>query len=401
MDNFLRDLINKEFKIGKWTFTFLEALLVICITGTGIMLRASVFDYVSQDYTGYWDIWFTEIRKYEGLSFLLEDFYDYTPPFMYILYFLSKFENPMYAFKTMMCVMDFILTIVTCMLVWEGTRSRKKTWLTYGLMAIMPTVIANSALWTQCDAIYTTLLLFCLYFFMKEKPARAMIFYGIAFAFKLQTIFLFPVLVVLWLKNRVQIRHFFLVPLIYVIAMIPACLAGKPLLECLLVYVNQNYTDTWMLTLNWPNIYEIIGKEQLLTYYSTAGKCLSVAMLMCIFYYMAKKEYKITKEFLIQMSLFFAIFVVYFLPFMHERYGYVADVLAVIYAMYRPKRFFVPMLHITISYVAYTSFLSKTTTVPLLFYAFLLLGILVIVGMDVYAHVSGSGKKEKKEVCGE
>ena len=39
MDDFLRDFIVKKWKIGRFTFTFLDALLAVCITGTGIFLR--------------------------------------------------------------------------------------------------------------------------------------------------------------------------------------------------------------------------------------------------------------------------------------------------------------------------------------------------------------------------
>lgn len=37
---------------------------------------------------------------------------------------------------------------------------------------------------------------------MKGKPAGGMIFYGIAFALKLQAVFFLPVLLVLWLHKK-------------------------------------------------------------------------------------------------------------------------------------------------------------------------------------------------------
>ena len=45
MDDFLRDFIVKKWKIGRFTFTFLDALLAVCITGTGIFLRLPVINH--------------------------------------------------------------------------------------------------------------------------------------------------------------------------------------------------------------------------------------------------------------------------------------------------------------------------------------------------------------------
>ena len=42
MDEFLRGLLIKKWKLGSLEFTFLDALLAICITGTGVMMRIAV-----------------------------------------------------------------------------------------------------------------------------------------------------------------------------------------------------------------------------------------------------------------------------------------------------------------------------------------------------------------------
>lgn len=80
---------------------------------------------------------------------------------------------------------------------------------------------------------------------LKDKPAWSMAFYGIAFAFKLQTLFLAPLYVILWMKGKVKLKHFLFLPLMYVIGMIPSLLAGKSFWELISVYFSRQ-TDRWI-----------------------------------------------------------------------------------------------------------------------------------------------------------
>lgn len=381
----VRSWLKKQMQIGRLSFTGWQLVYVLGMTLLGIFIRTVFLPYISQDYTGYWQLWFEEIHKYGGMKALAYEFYDYSPLFMYFLVFIEGLPfDPMYTYKIVMSVLDVAAACACALLVKELTNSKDKAVITYGIVFLLPTVIANSSLWCQCDVIYTTLILLCLYYFMKDQPAKAMVFYSLSFCLKLQTLFVFPALIILWVYKKVRVEHFLMIPVSYVLSILPAWAAGRPFKDLLLVYFAQGYTDTWALTLSWPNIYEIITPQALLQVYSTMGKCLIITILMCTMYYMAKKNYCMTREVMLEMFLFYGMLTVYFLPFMHERYGYLVDILAVAYAMMNQKRFFVPVLHVLISYVSYTSFLTKGKALPMVVYAFLLLGLLVTVGVDLY-----------------
>ena len=58
-------------------------------------------------------------------------------------------------------------------------------------------------IWCQCDIIYSAFILWGLYRLFQKDSRGCMIFVGIAFAFKQQTLFILPFLVILWLKVRI------------------------------------------------------------------------------------------------------------------------------------------------------------------------------------------------------
>ena len=212
-----------------------------------------------------------------------------------------------------------------------------------------------------------------------------------SFVFKLQTLFIFPFLVILWVNKKVQLKHFLWIPALYALSIIPAWIAGRPLMELINIYMAQGAQDVWSLSIKWPNIYQIIGNQFFLLEYASSGTWLILGILMILMYAMAQKRYRITNEFIVQMALFFAILTPWFLPHMHERYGCVADILAIIYALMNIKKFYFPLLHILISFNCYMAYLGHLGwDEPPIYYgvwAFAELGLLILAGIDVWNYM--------------
>ncbi len=378
--------MREQWKKLDWAdLSFLLALTVI-----GLGIRMILRTVTTMDWEMYWDPWIRILRE-QGFGALATDFYDYAPPFVYILWVISRLPvNPMTAYKAICIFMDFVAAVVMAGIVWEATGSRIKSVCSYGVMLVVPTIWANSALWAQCDIIFMTFVLLCVYELLREKPGKAMLFYGIAFAFKLQTLFIFPFLVILWVNKKIKLQHFLWIPVMYILGILPAFLAGRPLMELINIYAAQGAQDVWSLSIKWPNIYQIIGNQFFLLEYAEAGTLLILGILMCVMYWMAQRKYRITGEFLVELALFFAILSPYFLPHMHERYGCLADVLAIVYGFMRVDRFYVPILQILLSFNSYMAYLSHLgADEPPIYYgvwAFLELGLLVIVGLDLYRY---------------
>jgi len=376
----------KKSGLDRTDFLYLAAVTVI-----GLSIRVILRTVTTMDWEMYWDPWISDLKEM-GFSYLATDRYDYTPTFIYILWVISKLPiNPMTAYKAIHITLDFVAAAIMGKLIWKATGSSLKGIVSYGLMLIVPTIWANSALWAQCDIIFMTFLLLCFYYLFEERPCLAMFFYGMAFVFKLQSLFIFPFLVILWVNKKVQIKHFLWIPTLYFLSIVPAWIAGRPLMELINIYMAQGAQDVWSLSIKWPNIYQIIGNQHFLLEYASAGTWLILGILMCILFAMAQKRYRITKEFIVQMALFFAILTPYFLPHMHERYGCVADMLAIIYAMMNIRRFYLPLIQILVSFNSYMAYLSHLgSNEPSIYYgvwAFVELGLLIIVGLDMWKYM--------------
>ena len=376
----------KKRGLNRMDLCYLAALTLIGL-GIRVILRVVITD----DWLMYWDPWISDLKEM-GFSYLATDRYDYTPIFVYILWAISRLSiNPMTAYKGLHCVLDFVAAGILGKMIWKVTGSKRKGILSYGLFLIVPTIWANSALWAQCDIIFMTFLLLCFYFLFEERPCIAMFFYGMAFVFKLQSLFIFPFLVILWVNKKVDLKHFLWIPALYFLSIVPAWIAGRPLMELINIYMAQGAQDVWSLSIKWPNIYQIIGNQFFLLEYASAGTWLILGILMVILYAMAQKRYRITKEFIVQMALFFAILTPWFLPHMHERYGCVADILAIIYAMMNTKKFYFPLVQILVSFNSYMAYLSHLgSDEPTIYYgvwAFAELGLLVLVGLDIWHYM--------------
>lgn len=376
----------KKRGLNRMDLCYLAALTLIGL-GIRVILRVVITD----DWLMYWDPWISDLKEM-GFSYLATDRYDYTPTFVYILWAISRLPiNPMTAYKGLHCVLDFVAAGILGKIIWKVTGSKRKGILSYGLFLIVPTIWANSALWAQCDIIFMTFLLLCFYYLFEDRPCKAMFFYGMAFVFKLQSLFIFPFLVILWVNKKVDLKHFLWIPALYFLSIVPAWIAGRPLMDLINIYMAQGAQDVWSLSIKWPNIYQIIGNQFFLLEYASAGTWLILGILMVILYAMAQKRYRITNEFIVQMALFFAILTPWFLPHMHERYGCVADILAIIYAMMNTKKFYFPLVQILVSFNSYMAYLSHLgSDEPTIYYgvwAIAELGLLVLVGLDIWHYM--------------
>lgn len=388
--------LTKERKLKNITYTVIDILLFLMLTMLALLMRYALRNVVAGDYKMFFEPWVATLREagggIKGLAAEFE-YVDYTTPYLFILSCISicPFLNTLLLMKIVSVFFDFVAAFAAMAIVYDRKKNIRYAIIAYGVFLFAPTVIANGSMWAQCDFIFTSFVLWSLYFILKDKPVPAMVFYGIAFAFKLQTLFIAPLYVILWMKGKIKLKHFLFLPLMYFVGMIPALIAGKGFLELISVYFMQadGAMDIYALSHKFPNVYQFVGTDTFLIEYADAGIWLALGALMVLMYSLARKEYELDGELILRMGMLFSMTVVFFLPHMHERYAVLADVLAMVFVFFNPKKFYVPLLTLLCSFAGYTIYLAQNNMVPMYLYTLVFLYLLLDHGVSIFTKIRG------------
>ena len=349
--------LNIKIKLFKKEYNLLDLLALIAILLFGIVIRISLYSYISTDYTEFLQKWCDVLRRL-GFKLLGDGWYNYTPIYMYILFFISKLPvYDLYAIKTVSVIFDICVSYAAARATYD-MRKNVNPVAVFGIVFLMPTIIANSAMWGQCDSIYVFFITLSLIYLLKENSFKGMLFFSIAFALKLQSVFFLPILILLFFLKKVKFWEFFLIPATYIVSTIPIMIAGRPIKDCLFIYVEQARGKTDKLSVNYPNIYYLLMNDAYIDLYKTAGVIFTMCVLLVLLYHVLRKSYANgwNNDLLLQTALVTGSIIMFLLPGVHERYGYMVDIFAVIYAFTRPKKFYVPMIRIFISFIAYQTY---------------------------------------------
>ncbi|BAY64430.1 hypothetical protein NIES22_45280 [Calothrix brevissima NIES-22] len=311
---------------------------LIAVLIFAIFIRWICVPNKSVDYKYFLDPWYDFIASHGGFPALKYDFADYTPSYLYWILIAATLLSGLpkiLAIKLFAMSVDFLCAFLTYKIVKLKYPIGNMPILAFLAVILSPTVIYNSALWGQCDVIYTTGLIACIYFLSIEKQIPALISFGVAISFKFQAMFLSPLLLIMVVKRRISWYLLPIIPLVYLVLMLPAWFAGRPMKDLLLVYFNQanKYKE---LAKNSPNLYQWISND-LYNIVVPIGLSLTVAAMILLAYRVYKSRLEITQDRLIHLATISVLFMPYILPKMHERYFYPADILSIIFAFYFPQ----------------------------------------------------------------
>lgn len=368
--------------MSKSRFINKKIIMVGSLILLSLFIRWCLFSFESGDYDIYLSKWYNVLDE-GGLKSIVMGVGNYNPPYLIILYLLTLIPgSSLIKIKIVSVVFDFIMSYVSYLIVKELTNSKYAYW-AFLIVLFLPTVILNSSMWAQCDSIYTTFVLLSLYLLIKDKYALSFLMLGIAFSFKLQFIFILPLYIIVYFVNKkFSILNFLLIPLGNIIMCLPVILMGMPLIDCFGVYFRQVTVDSVRITGYLANIWQLIIDNKILGYILIV---ITGLLFLGLLIYYVKRKQEISKKEMISIGLFSIILATYFLPYMHERYIYMADVISIIWYFIYRRKIYIPIIINLTSLGGYAIYLfyPHMNFLPLSLFSFFMLIIIICLFWDL------------------
>jgi len=302
---------------------------------------------------------------------------NYNPPYMYILNIIARSNfSDLYLIKVVSVIFDFLLAFFAMKIVSLKTSSINFHVMTFLLILAIPTVVLNSSMWGQCDSIYSAFALGSLYFGLKEKSKLTYVFIALAISFKAQAVFLLPMIPVFVFTNKIKLQDCYMFFAVYLATLLPAIIAGMPIMTALLTYVDQaNYFS--QLNMNLPNAWRFVEHVDYESFRTVGLYVAGLAVLGLLFFTFIHKNRLLGLVDFVRLAYLFAIIMPFLLPKMHDRYYFLADVLSVLLFLYDKRRWYVPVVTVFCSYIAYAYFLMHGIT--LIDYRLAALALLIVI----------------------
>ena len=334
-----------ESKFFDFVQRHLPIFLIAAATILGMVIRYCGRSYQSGDFISFLNPWWSQIEA-GGLGGLKTQVGNYNIPYQIIIYILTLFPlKSLYAYKLVSIVFDVVLAISAGLLVNEvsGKKSDFVFSLTYSLVFCSITVCFNSAFWAQCDSIYVSFILLSIYFLLKNKNIASFVLLGVSLAFKLQTIFILPVFLCYYITTRkVSILHFLIAPAVDVVMCLPVVFLGRNPVDIIKIYVEQTDYGKY-IQMNCPNIYALICDASDTSNYDllkTVSIALTVVILGIGLCMLIRKRVNLAdKNKFMLTSIWTAFTCLMYLSSMHERYGYLLDILLIVYVISNRKHY--------------------------------------------------------------
>ncbi len=364
-------------------------IIVILALAVGFFVRTRIWGFASHDFFYFLQPWYDFLKENGHFSALRYEFANYTPPYLYFLTFATYLPiDKLLAIKSISIVFDVVLAFLAGAII-RRRYPNGMAW-AFGFAAVffLPTVMLNSSVLGQSDAFYMAALLAMLLFLLRRRPWLACFFFGVAFSVKAQALFLAPLLLLLLVRKKLSWISIVMIPAAPILLNIPAFLAGRPVLELVGIYWRQ-FRSLPLLSINAPNLWQwirLFPSDYNPTIYW--GMAIATVVIAAVIILLWRRRTALTGEGIVRIALLFALLAPFLLPKMHDRFFFPADILSVLYAWYRPDRWFLPAGIVFTSMMSYLPYIADLPNIDFLFaLPVLLILALMVVFFDCWRSV--------------
>ena len=303
-------------------------LTAAVLTAVSFVLRGALLSYETLDYQDFLAVWVDWFRVSGGVRALGSPIGNYNVPYQFLLALFSGVGmRDLYWIKLISIFFDVVLSFGVMQLVGIFTDRPWRKLLAFFLVLFWPTVVLNGALWGQCDSIYSSLCILGIWLIFADRPWAGVTAMGAAFAFKLQAVFLLPMLLLFWIAKKLKWYHLAAFPAVNIVMVLPAVFAGRGLWDALTVGFQQTGSIGDALNYNAPSLFALFSSIPNAHSASVIGIVAAGLVLVLLALVVWHFRTVLNDRVLLLCAVIMSIAVPFFLPHMHDRYFFCADMM--------------------------------------------------------------------------
>jgi len=373
----------------------------------GLFIRYSFIPLTVADMKFMNTRWYEAIRAGRMADVLDPQYqWTYSPMHLYLWTLACRLfprAGALYVLKGVSFLMEAGVMVACGLLAWTTLPAKNRP---FGMFAVLlllwlnPILILNVAGWGQTDASYVALSVLSLWLLLRDRPAWSMVCFGLALAFKMQALFLLPVLLLAYFcrEKKFSALWFLLIPAVWIATGFPMALLGESPFYAVTVYLGQTgmYSKA---TFNCPNAFALLGdglssNQTIQGMWQRYGLVLAIAVLGGMASWLIYRRKKLDDRTLLLFGIWCVYVCIFFLPRMHERYGLAGEVLMVVWAVLlrKPRAFLYLVLGALPTISAYCEYMFHNPVFSLQFGAVL---NLVMLGLLTWELVRASAACEQ------
>jgi len=288
---------------------------------------------ITLDMTEFLAPWFDHIVAAGPIAAFATPFGNYTPAYLYLLAAVTPFAG-LIATPVLIKLVSLAGTVALALAVrhllirLDAPQPNRAA----ALVLVLPSALINAGLLAQCDAIWAAPCIMALAAAVDRKHLVMLAWCGLALGIKVQALLFAPFFIALLINRRVPLRLWPIAPLVSAATMLPAWAAGWPAWDLATVYLRQ--ADTYpALALNAPNLWQIVEALPSIGALPLSGLALTAALGASAAYIAWFSTRRLDGRALLAPALLAPLITAGLLPHMHERYFFLADILALVMAL--------------------------------------------------------------------